>query len=704
MSLHSSATTSNNHVSHDQKPSTSVFVFQLEWLWIDSIPYEGSLTFNHDVKVAQTAEDLLLYYLLRWRQSFSSIPPPPSPPWLYPSAMALAAAKVTPATTPSTSTVEAVDPRFILQNLAANGITVKDPSNVKLFAAASELSTGKLNRDDFLDICLPLVAPILGIKPLLDVTDILQSLADDIAENAKQLNNIAEADVLRQRYLGVFETARDLEPESIRIVVAVKEVLEDTFDDHEVTYLQADSASIRDFLREETVPFLGEVENRGVSNVPIDHIRRKRNELKAQIEVQRKNVNVHLQRVERGIDNLTDGTYYIKTNHLPRYAAAAALEILLRGYYVLLGRLDKEDIMIESDSQNLMLLAKERVEVMQSLLEQYKDRRESLLTTEALHEDDFIARTFKYYINDAGSPNDILCPRIRLADLDLLVSKHRDVQVSTQEDGTFIYRYDSITRSHERNKTRICGDSLSSMARTDIRTLLKPDGLVWRNHFQPHVDRIEMILRAILGPQRLKEASLTSERLSKWPKTVPLSRFRPEHWGDSIPHFMDADKKMYYMIYHIAGWKVVGEFREDASWIAYPKQTCSGPKVFHPGEDDYYRCEILVDVGNCEWVPVTDGNPPKRVVDMGENEQSIPFLIGKIFYDEGDQRNLSNAADVHYTMEGDDLKTLRWSVAAYPDNDEVKTSTNYHVLCYEEDHLVAGMSSLHLPDPTLKVT
>lgn len=308
--------------------------------------------------------------------------------------MALVPTVATPVTATTTSTVQvptsaatapiqATDPRFILQNLASDGITVKDSSNVKLFSAASDLSTGKLKTNDFLDICMPLVAPILGIESYVDVAETLQKLADKIEENSKQLKEAGEADVLQQRYLGVFETAKYLEPQSVKIVVAVKEVLEDTFDDHEVTYLQADSASIRDFLREETLPFLKEVERRGASNVPVDLIRRKRSELKVKIEVQRKNVNVHLQRVERGIDNLTDGTYYIKINHLPRYAAAASLEILLRGYYILLGRLDVEDIMIESDSQNLLLLAKERVEVMRSLLEQYKNRRENLVTNQA---------------------------------------------------------------------------------------------------------------------------------------------------------------------------------------------------------------------------------------------------------------------------------------------------------------------------------
>jgi hypothetical protein len=74
----------------------------------------------------------------------------------------------------------------------------------------------------------------------------------------------------------------------VKIVVAVKEVVEDSFDDHEVVYLQADSLSIRDFLREETVPFLTELGKRGADNVPVSLIRRKRAELKEKLEVQRK--------------------------------------------------------------------------------------------------------------------------------------------------------------------------------------------------------------------------------------------------------------------------------------------------------------------------------------------------------------------------------------------------------------------------------
>lgn len=166
-------------------------------------------------------------------------------------------------------------------------------------------------------------------------------------------------------------------------------------------------------------------------------------------------------------------------------------------------------------------------------------------------------------MNDAGSDNDVLCPRLRLASLDLLIATPKDVKVSLLENGTYKYLYESLTRSHERNKTMIYGNNLFNMARTDIRTLLKPDGMAWRNHFQPHVDRIQMILRAILDPEQLEGYSLTSQQLSKWPKTVPLSRFKPELFGDLVPSFLTSagDQKLYYMIYHIAGKKIVGEVR-----------------------------------------------------------------------------------------------------------------------------------------------
>jgi hypothetical protein len=133
-------------------------------------------------------------------------------------------------------------------------------------------------------------------------------------------------------------------------------------------------------LCEDIIPFPKEVEKRAVTNVPIDPIRRRREQLKDKLEIQRRNVNVHLQRVESGIDNIIDGTYYIKTNHLPRYAATSAMEILLRGYLVLMGQLDPEDPMVDFDCSNLRMAAQKHIERVRSLLKSYADRRSSLVS------------------------------------------------------------------------------------------------------------------------------------------------------------------------------------------------------------------------------------------------------------------------------------------------------------------------------------
>lgn len=278
------------------------------------------------------------------------------------------------ASQPSQPVPRPTDPKFILQTLASNGLTLKDPTNPKLFTTAGDLEEGTISHAQFIQTCAPLICPIFGVdNNILQLTDALQGLAGQIREEA-------ETDVLKERYLGVFETAKGLEPQSVRIVAAVKEVLGDAFDDHEVAYLQADSASIRDFLREETIPFLKEVESRGMENVPLSLIRRKRAELKEKLELLRKNTNVHLQRVEKSTENITNGPYYIKTNHLPHYAAAASLEILVRGYYVLLGRLDADDIMVDTDATTTISLAKERIDMIQTLLKRYKDARLALVT------------------------------------------------------------------------------------------------------------------------------------------------------------------------------------------------------------------------------------------------------------------------------------------------------------------------------------
>jgi hypothetical protein len=72
---------------------------------------------------------------------------------------------------------------------------------------------------------------------------------DALTNLSEQIKARAEADILEARYISGFETTRSLEPESVKIVRAVKEAVEVAFDDHEIAYLVADSLSIRDPLR-----------------------------------------------------------------------------------------------------------------------------------------------------------------------------------------------------------------------------------------------------------------------------------------------------------------------------------------------------------------------------------------------------------------------------------------------------------------------
>jgi len=77
---------------------------------------------------------------------------------------------------------------------------------------------------------------------------------------------------------------------------------------------------------------------------------------------------------------MQQGPYYIKMNHLPRYAAASAQEVLLRAYCITLGSFDPEDIMLESDCTNLRKAAVERSQTTRAMFLQYAQEMVKLLT------------------------------------------------------------------------------------------------------------------------------------------------------------------------------------------------------------------------------------------------------------------------------------------------------------------------------------
>lgn len=268
------------------------------------------------------------------------------------------------------------DDEFIRRILEQNGIQVDAQIESELFRSCAELQAGKLSSKDFCDLAKTWLE-LGGLKKLHPFLDFMGAITDA----AEKIQAQEEANELSSRYLSTLETARGLAPESVKVVVAVKEVVETGFDDHEVTYLSADSLVVRSFIQDEIAPFFTKLQTIAPDDAPMGLIRRKRQEVKEKLEMQLKNVNIHLQRAEAGINLMHKATYYIKSNHLPRYAAASALEVVLRAYYVLLGSFDPEDIMIEQDWENLQKSARERCQNVYDMYLRYSKERISLVTT-----------------------------------------------------------------------------------------------------------------------------------------------------------------------------------------------------------------------------------------------------------------------------------------------------------------------------------
>jgi hypothetical protein len=104
-----------------------------------------------------------------------------------------------------------------------------------------------------------------------------------------------------------------------------------------------------------------------------------------------------------------------------------------------------------------------------------------------------------------------------------------------------------------------------------LSSQLEEGGPVWQQYLQPHVGRIGLVLDAVLdeGLDRLlKDAKLTTA--PRLLKTIPVLDFRPEDWDDTVPRGFNSfapdtpeaeRKKLYYMLYNIAGRKMAGEVR-----------------------------------------------------------------------------------------------------------------------------------------------
>jgi hypothetical protein len=123
---------------------------------------------------------------------------------------------------------------------------------------------------------------------------------------------------------------------------------------------------------------------------------------------------------------------------------------------------------------------------------------------------------FKYYVYDAGVANDQLLPKVKLAYLAAFVPEH-GASTKEREDGSFRYCHESF-KGNDRSTEP--GEALLGLLQADIRCRLLENGLVWRQHFQTHAENIELVLKTVLGLEKMLDGPLQDTKITKMPRTV----------------------------------------------------------------------------------------------------------------------------------------------------------------------------------------
>jgi hypothetical protein len=283
----------------------------------------------------------------------------------------------------------ALDEDSVLQIFLEHQLTVTDSHKAELFLTASQLTKGKITTGEFCDLTLTLVSLIVApavaavhgapqiLAASLEFTRAATAAAAAIKERAITSNTSA-------RYLYGLELAKGLAPESIRVVAAIQEITEKTLVDHEIIKLESDARAIQEFVTEELFPFLRKLEQRGQDAArSVDFVRHMKTRLETKIDMQRSSIHLIRQRIEEGLLNMRQETYYIKTNHLEKYASACVLETLLHAYHAILGLFDPEDFMVGNDWESLVKTASMRCQSITDMFISYSKGRQALLTTKS---------------------------------------------------------------------------------------------------------------------------------------------------------------------------------------------------------------------------------------------------------------------------------------------------------------------------------
>jgi hypothetical protein len=196
-----------------------------------------------------------------------------------------------------------------------------------------------------------------------------------------ELQDRAETNEIAKRHLQGIDEADGLAPESIRIVAAVKQIVERGFDQHELRLIDAESSVTVDFLSNTIIPLVQDLESMDDQTVATYHRR-----LVERIDITRRNMHVHLQRFSTSLGAIEHrGDYQIDTNHLTRYSSACILDATLT-FYGLLMSIRLRDGLVQHNFESFVTRNRNAVTVLQQSLDSYTNGRITLIRTEYRYE------------------------------------------------------------------------------------------------------------------------------------------------------------------------------------------------------------------------------------------------------------------------------------------------------------------------------
>lgn len=365
----------------------------------------------------------------------------------------------------------------------------------------ADLEYKKLTQEDFLSVmkeyCVlhkhvgtaavaaSSAAPLIGAAGFGLILALVK-VSNAIKNRAQAARDKIAAAELRARFLRGLATADNLSIEATNIAIVMSELMARGIDDYETLNLAASSNATITLLREDLLPYLKSLHGRQPHEVKISELRQKRWEIKQRLIRQYEIVNVHLNRVEQGLAEMTAGntTYYMKTNRLPAYARECLLEIHLRAWYAMLGYFDPENTMIEYDDRNVGVAASSKLGQIQHLFQRYTSERLNLLRMKYENKRDvkgISKHEHVVYLSDHGAVSDNMVPKLSIRQL--MVQSH--VSCSEPEGGGIDHSPDGSCEVW--NDTMFSGeDRCSGVARYIDQTIrryvgdqLRIEGPVW---------------------------------------------------------------------------------------------------------------------------------------------------------------------------------------------------------------------------------